>query len=62
MKLSRWLCCLLWTWAQVVEAERGHRPPALDVELRSLAGSERVSLCESYPDTVVLLHAIASVP
>ena len=64
MKLGRWfwLCRLPWTWARIVEAAQGHRPPALDFELRTLAGSERVNLGKRSPGPVVLLDAIALLP
>lgn len=62
MKPNRglWLCCLLCTWVGALEADPPQCPPALDFEFRTLAGSERVDLCQSYLGKVVLLVNTAS--
>jgi len=59
-KSGWWWFVLLWTWVAVSNAQESQCPPALDFELRTLAGNERVRLCESYLGKVVLLVNTAS--
>ena len=49
-----WLFCMLWSWLGVLEAEESQCPPALDFEVRTLAETERVNLCQSYLGKEVL--------